>query len=64
MRTGKAGTNSKLMQSGKTPKHKKGCNGQRGALSYSMPAFVSIIVSAAMYSRLKVFALCDKSSYL
>nr|DAU17737.1 MAG TPA: hypothetical protein [Caudoviricetes sp.] len=46
----KAGTNSKLMQSGKTPKHKKGCNGQRGVLSYSMPAFMSIIVSAAMYS--------------
>lgn len=27
-----------------------------GALSYSMPAFMSIIDSAAMYSRLKVFA--------
>lgn len=51
MRTGKAGTNSKLMQSGKTPKHKKKVVMDNvGALSYSMPAFTSIIVSAAMYS--------------
>lgn len=50
MRTGKAGTNSKLMQSGKTPKHKKVVMDNVGALSYSMPAFTSIIVSAAMYS--------------